>query len=268
MAIGGHQSSGILTAVSCRCQDSRIARAVHRPRRERGMSDDLHVIFGTGPVGSWIAAALTARGERVRAVNRSGKSTDLMPASVRSSRRTQATRRRPLQPPMVRPSCIRRSIPRITSGASCFPVCRRARLPQQRRPAPATFRSTTSTCTVWPTALSPRTPPSRLPAERASCGPAWRPTSSQPTTPATSGRDPALERLLRPRSHPVGLWRTNLRTADGGQRRRSDRQRRPAALVRLRRGCGSRSRDARQPATTRTAVSGSRRMPQHRRSAR
>jgi nucleoside-diphosphate-sugar epimerase len=46
------------------------------------MSDNIHVVFGTGPVGSWIAKKLVGRGETVRAVNRSGKSNDLMPAGV------------------------------------------------------------------------------------------------------------------------------------------------------------------------------------------
>jgi nucleoside-diphosphate-sugar epimerase len=46
------------------------------------MSGNLHVVFGTGPVGSWIATTLAEHGERVRAVNRSGKSSDLIPAGV------------------------------------------------------------------------------------------------------------------------------------------------------------------------------------------
>ena len=46
------------------------------------MSEDLHVIFGTGPVGSWIATTLAGQGARVRAVNRSGKPNALMPAGV------------------------------------------------------------------------------------------------------------------------------------------------------------------------------------------
>lgn len=46
------------------------------------MSSNLHVIFGTGPVGCWIARALRAQGQRVRAVNRSGVRPDLMPAEV------------------------------------------------------------------------------------------------------------------------------------------------------------------------------------------
>ncbi len=37
------------------------------------MSDSLHVILGTGPVGTWIANTVIARGDRVRLVNRSGK---------------------------------------------------------------------------------------------------------------------------------------------------------------------------------------------------
>jgi nucleoside-diphosphate-sugar epimerase len=43
---------------------------------------DLHVIFGTGPAGTRIAAALAAKGLRVRAVNRSGMRPEFMPADV------------------------------------------------------------------------------------------------------------------------------------------------------------------------------------------
>ncbi len=46
------------------------------------MSDELHVIFGTGPAGCWTARALREQGYAVRAVNRSGKRPDLMPADV------------------------------------------------------------------------------------------------------------------------------------------------------------------------------------------
>ncbi|MFO7693902.1 MAG: NAD-dependent epimerase/dehydratase family protein [Vicinamibacterales bacterium] len=46
------------------------------------MSEPLHVIFGTGPAGIWTARALFAMGQRVRAVNRSGKRPDLMPGEV------------------------------------------------------------------------------------------------------------------------------------------------------------------------------------------
>lgn len=42
------------------------------------MSADLHVVLGTGPVGTWIANDLIARGERVRLVNRSGRRPDLL----------------------------------------------------------------------------------------------------------------------------------------------------------------------------------------------
>jgi nucleoside-diphosphate-sugar epimerase len=38
---------------------------------------DLHVIFGTGPLGKWTARELTDMGHRVRLVNRSGTATDL-----------------------------------------------------------------------------------------------------------------------------------------------------------------------------------------------
>lgn len=39
--------------------------------------NDLHVIFGTGPLGKWTARELTDMGHRVRLVNRSGKADDL-----------------------------------------------------------------------------------------------------------------------------------------------------------------------------------------------
>ena len=46
------------------------------------MSEELHVIFGTGPVGCWTARSLRERNIPVRAINRSGKRPDLMPADV------------------------------------------------------------------------------------------------------------------------------------------------------------------------------------------
>jgi nucleoside-diphosphate-sugar epimerase len=45
-------------------------------------TSELHVIFGTGPVGTWTARALRQMGLPVRAVNRSGRRPDLMPAEV------------------------------------------------------------------------------------------------------------------------------------------------------------------------------------------
>lgn len=47
------------------------------------MRNELHVIFGTGPVGCWIARALRELNIPVRAVNRSGKRPDLMPDEVK-----------------------------------------------------------------------------------------------------------------------------------------------------------------------------------------
>ena len=46
------------------------------------MPTDLHVIFGTGPVGCWTARALRSQGHVVRAVNRSGVRPGLMPVDV------------------------------------------------------------------------------------------------------------------------------------------------------------------------------------------
>ena len=45
------------------------------------MADELHVIFGTGPLGKWTARELIRLGKQVRMVNRSGKLTG-MPAGV------------------------------------------------------------------------------------------------------------------------------------------------------------------------------------------
>jgi nucleoside-diphosphate-sugar epimerase len=43
---------------------------------------DLHVVFGTGPAGTWTARALTEGGHSVRVVNRSGGRPELMPADA------------------------------------------------------------------------------------------------------------------------------------------------------------------------------------------
>ncbi len=44
-------------------------------------NSELHVIFGTGPLGKWTARELVKMGKRVRMINRSGKANDL-PAEV------------------------------------------------------------------------------------------------------------------------------------------------------------------------------------------
>lgn len=41
------------------------------------MSNDLHVVIGSGPLGSWTATALLEAGKRVRVVNRSGRAAHL-----------------------------------------------------------------------------------------------------------------------------------------------------------------------------------------------
>lgn len=46
------------------------------------MEKELHIILGAGPVGCWTARALVDQGLSVRAVNRSGKRPELMPAEV------------------------------------------------------------------------------------------------------------------------------------------------------------------------------------------
>ncbi len=45
------------------------------------MSEELHVVFGTGPLGKWTARELVKMGKQVRMVNRSGKA-DRLPAGV------------------------------------------------------------------------------------------------------------------------------------------------------------------------------------------
>ena len=46
------------------------------------MNENLHVVLGTGPVGSWITRTLHDRGLAVRAVNRSGARPELIPGAV------------------------------------------------------------------------------------------------------------------------------------------------------------------------------------------
>lgn len=46
------------------------------------MTEGVHVVFGTGPVGCWLARSLRHRGLAVRAVNRSGRRPGLMPPEV------------------------------------------------------------------------------------------------------------------------------------------------------------------------------------------
>ncbi len=46
------------------------------------MAEDLHVVFGSGPVGTWIARALVEHGQKVRVVNRSGRRPGLLPDSA------------------------------------------------------------------------------------------------------------------------------------------------------------------------------------------
>lgn len=43
------------------------------------MTTELHVVFGTGPLGKWTARTLIGLGKQVRMVNRSGKGVDLPP---------------------------------------------------------------------------------------------------------------------------------------------------------------------------------------------
>jgi len=56
------------------------------PSESGHMPHELHVIFGTGPVGCWTARALRSQGHAVRAVNRSGVRPGLMPADVEMAR--------------------------------------------------------------------------------------------------------------------------------------------------------------------------------------
>ena len=46
------------------------------------MSGELHLIFGSGPVGTWTARALREMGHQVRAINRTGTRPALMPAEI------------------------------------------------------------------------------------------------------------------------------------------------------------------------------------------
>jgi len=53
-----------------------------KDNRHAEVTNELHVIFGTGPVGCWTARTLRDLNIPVRAINRSGLRPDLMPAGV------------------------------------------------------------------------------------------------------------------------------------------------------------------------------------------
>lgn len=55
---------------------------------------DLHVVFGTGPVGTTLVDELLARGKRVRLVNRGGKTPEPPPPTSSWSPATPRTSRR------------------------------------------------------------------------------------------------------------------------------------------------------------------------------
>ena len=193
------------------------------------MSDNLHVVFGTGPVGSWIASTLVERGETVRAVNRSGKLQTSCPNGVEI---VSADASDPdAGDPRGRrgaPSSTRRSIPPTTSGTSCSPACRPARSPRPR-PSGARYISIDN---LYLYGLRRRChhrglPRSRPTAARASCARAWPPRCWRPTTPATCRlRSCARATTTGPASTALGVRRADLRAAARRQGRRGDRQRR------------------------------------------
>jgi nucleoside-diphosphate-sugar epimerase len=62
------------------------------------MPGELHVIFGTGPVGCWTTRVLCSQGRAVRAVNRSRVRPDMMPADVEMAKADVADPAQALEP--------------------------------------------------------------------------------------------------------------------------------------------------------------------------
>jgi hypothetical protein len=83
-------------------------------------NEELHVVFGTGPVGMAVMDALMQRGKRVRMVNRSGRARVPDSVEVLGGNATDETFAREASEgastsPSTRPT---------TSGPSCSPRCR------------------------------------------------------------------------------------------------------------------------------------------------
>src|SRR4051794_2236313 len=53
-----------------------------RKRKVMSNTNEMHVIFGTGPVGLAVMNELLVRGKRIRMVNRSGKVSAAIPSEV------------------------------------------------------------------------------------------------------------------------------------------------------------------------------------------
>jgi hypothetical protein len=92
---------------------------------------ELHVVFGTGPVGMSVMEGLMQTGRRrVRMVNRSGRAS--MPEGVEVVGATPPTRPSPERPARDHRLSTSPSIRPTTSGPSCSPGCRRGFLGERR----------------------------------------------------------------------------------------------------------------------------------------
>ena len=61
---------------------NRVASSIEKSVNEEGANQELHVIFGTGPLGLAVMRELVSRGKEVRVVNRSGQAPVPVPAGV------------------------------------------------------------------------------------------------------------------------------------------------------------------------------------------
>src|SRR6476620_824340 len=59
-----------------------VASSIEKSVNEEGANRELHVIFGTGPLGLAVMRRLVSRGKQVRVVNRSGQAPVPVPAGV------------------------------------------------------------------------------------------------------------------------------------------------------------------------------------------
>ena len=116
------------------------------------ITDGLHVIFGTGPVGQWTARSLREKGLPVRVVNRSGNRPEFLPTDVEVVAADASDPAQAVRAAEGATVVYQALNPRTTSGSSVSRPCRGAPSRRPRRSAPATCQSRTSTCTGRSTA--------------------------------------------------------------------------------------------------------------------
>ena len=100
------------------------------------------------PVGSWIARTLADRGHAVRAVNRSGKRGEFVPAEVEIVSADLSDAQQAIEAASGATVLYQALNPPYDKWHELFPGCSARRWQRRRRRELATFPSTTSTCTT------------------------------------------------------------------------------------------------------------------------